>query len=82
MDEALDFLVSGGEMRLDADLVVEPRVGRHLGRADTARPIFGGLHQRLANALTAQIFIDIPAFDITDRTAEPRRRRICVLRLR
>src|SRR5271157_4588705 len=70
MDETLDFLISRGAMRLDADLVIQPRVGRHLCDAESARPIFGGLHQRLANALTAQIFIHVPAFDVTDGTAE------------
>ena len=53
-------------MCLDTNVIFEPSIGAHLGQALRASPILGGLNQRLADTLPAQVFIYVPAFDVAD----------------
>ena len=54
-------------MRLFRQGIINVRVRRHFHAALLARPLFGGGHELLADALVAVSFGDIPAFDVTDR---------------
>ena len=67
MSEAFFEAIAQLSVCLKADFILEPGIGAHFAQSLRARPVFQGLHQQFAHPLPPQVFVYVPAFEITDR---------------
>src|SRR5690349_100520 len=66
MINALDLLVAERLMRIRTNRVRRRRIRAHFRAAFRDGPVFRRPNQSAADALAAQVSIDVPAFDVAD----------------
>jgi len=70
VDAAIDDFKAQGLMSALGAIVLNPGVGGYLGTTLFLRPLFRGAHEGAANSLPAEVFVDEPAFDESDRAGD------------
>ena len=68
LNDAIDFLAARSAMRRVTDLIVEQRVRCHCMIAAVASPGLRRREQRPAKATPPHVRVNVPRFDVSDRT--------------
>jgi hypothetical protein len=64
--QSSDFGIAEALVGRMAELIGQLGIGMNLFAALASRPILGSIHEQPAHPLTADVGIDVPAFDIAD----------------
>src|SRR3989440_10980743 len=75
MDEPFPLFVPDGEVRPEADLVLEETIGSHLRATTFAGPAFRGADEPATDSAPTDVGVDVPALDVADRA---RVARVCM----